>query len=179
MKRMLFRGVAVTFPVAALWVLGTASSRPVSVSDRLPAMGTEHSISTARAFLADCITMCTECNTMGAVGTRREYGPLPNNELGPNSCDPTDSCANGGCAPEALAVADQLDAAIRIADWARTAALSHIHAAFILPDPQRDVVDVVGCDGKTVVATIPLPRGMVAAIAPATSPLPVAEEARF
>jgi hypothetical protein len=49
----------------------------------------------------------------------------------------------------------------------------------ILPDPQRDVVDVVGCDGKTVAATIPLPQGMVAAIAPATSPLPVGEEARF
>lgn len=116
-----------------------------------------------------CNSTCDECYSSGYVGAHLYLAPLMNDVRPPtNDCNQQDSCTYGaGCSYDAARATQEIEVALKDSDWVRIETVAYFNPE-VVPDHERDVIDVMTCDGATVLATIPVPPELLAAIDAAT-----------
>lgn len=123
------------------------------------------SASSASAGKAGCSSTCDECYSSGFVGAHLYLAPLLNDSRAPTfDCSQQDSCAFGaGCSYDAARATGEIEVALTNADWDRIESIAFFNPQ-VVPDRDRGVLDVMTCDGKTVLATIPITDELITAI---------------
>lgn len=154
------------FTLSVATFLAVAITTAATPADRTSAINLSRLTAVPVGTMLDleCASTCYECQYMGSVGSARYSGPLLNDERLPNGgvCEIESSC--WFCGFEAQQAAAEVEAAAAASDWSKIALVAESRGN-VIPDTERDVVDVMGCDGTQVVATFAVPHRVVASMA--------------